>query len=150
MHTDLVHTGQRRLRMATMLLKNPARRSTISSGTHAYRESEPISRLKFTAIDCGLLFCRISSNCACSPAQIERRPQREYHGRAVDLGLKTDALLSWGQRKVQRSAKDHRVQLPDIGVDCRVIDLSLHQEGSRIRPVQGRNADVASAMNKST
>ena len=93
----------------------------ISSGTHACRESEPISRLKFTAVDCGLLFFRISPDSAGGPAQIEGGAQWENHGRAVDLGLKADALLSRGQRKVQRPAKDHWVQLPDIGVDCRVI-----------------------------
>ncbi len=47
------------------------RQDVISSGIYAYRGLKPISRLKFTAIDCGLLFFRISPDSACSPAQIE-------------------------------------------------------------------------------
>src|ERR1700733_500186 len=149
MRTDLVDPNPWSSAYRNHARENPARRSTISNGAHACRESESISRLEFTAVDCGLLFFRISPDSTGGPAQIEGGTQREYHGRAVDLGLKADALLSWRQGKVQRSAKDHRVQLPDIGVDCCVIDLSLHQECSSIRPVQRRNADDTSAMNKS-
>src|ERR1700682_5574110 len=123
LHVDLCTPllGRGRLRMAIILPKIQLADPLSRSGTCAYRGSEPISRLKFTAVDCGLFFFRISPGSAGGPAQIEGRAQREYHGRAVDLGLKTHAFLGGGQRKVERPAKDDRVQLADIGSDCRVI-----------------------------
>jgi hypothetical protein len=116
----------------------------------AYLKSEPVTRFKFATENYGLFPFRICPGTAGGPTQIEIRTQGEHDGHAINFGLQTDSLLSWGQGKVKRPAKDDRIRLTDIGNDSVLEDLSLHQKRSRVRPVQCRNVDDPTSMDKST
>src|ERR1700691_5382617 len=115
---------------------------------HGCCRSEPVSGPKLAAVDRGLLFFHTRPGGAGGPAQLGVGAQGKHHGGAIEVGLEAHPFLGWGHGKVECLAKFDRVQFADLGTDGGVIDLSLYEKGSGIRPVQSRNLDVAPTMNE--
>src|SRR5579885_2836113 len=107
---------------------------------------ELIGGLKAAAIDHGLFLVGTGFDRAGGPAQIEIRPERKDHGRAIDFSLQAHAFRGGRQGEIERAAEDHGIKLAYVGRNMRVVELGLQQEGGGVRPVQCRGGDGAAAV----
>ena len=93
---------------------------------------EAIPRLKLAAVNRGFLLFHASTDGAGGPAQRGVGPGGNTMGAPSSSASRLTPSWVGGRVKLSVSAKDHRVQFAHLGTDGGVINLSLHQEGSRV------------------
>jgi hypothetical protein len=120
----------------------------VKKELNVVKRSEPVSRLELTSVHGSLFRIGVVPGSACGPAQVEFRPQRKDHGRAVYLGLDTYAFLRWRQSEVKRITENNGVRLAPVGTDGGVKYLSLQQKRCRVRPIHSGDGDGAGPIDE--
>lgn len=74
-----------------------------------------------------ICICSFSGS-AGGPTEIKIRPEREDHGRTIDIGLQAYPFLRWRNGKVEHLAKDDGIGFAHARTHRHMEDLSLQKK----------------------